>query len=113
MVLGVEPMIASTTCGFQVAFSGAASLVQAIIRGAIDMKVVGFFFGLTFIGGGVVTFISNRLMKGIDRQHINMILMGIVGSLTAMSTLAVIVNIIISYLSFGSAYMISIIDFCS
>ena len=29
--LNVEPMIASTTCGFQIVFSGAASLVQAII----------------------------------------------------------------------------------
>ena len=106
-------MIASTTCGFQIVFSGAASLVQAIIRGAIDMKVVGFFFGLAFVGGGVITFISNRLMKGLDRQHINMILMGIIGSLTAMSCVALVVNIVISYISFGSAYMISIIDFCS
>ena len=32
MALEVEPMVASATCGFQIVFSGAASLIQGIIR---------------------------------------------------------------------------------
>ena len=106
-------MIASTTCGFQIVFSGAASLVQAIIANSIELKVVGFFFGLALIGGGILTFISNRLMKDFNRSKINKVLMGIIGSLTTMSSISLVINIIISYKSFGSAYMISIADFCS
>ena len=74
---------------------------------------MGFFFGLALVGGGILTFISNRLMKDFNRSKVNKVLMGMIGSLTTMSSISLVINIIISYKSFGSAYMISIADFCS
>ena len=111
--LEIEPMVVSATCGFQVVFSGAASLCEALIKGDITIGVAGFFFLLTFIGGGGLSFITNYFIAKLDRKKINKILLIVIGSLTAVSTLSMVINIVISYLNFGSHYMISIDSFCS
>lgn len=63
--------------------------------------MVGFFFGLTFIGGGFLSFIASRLVARLDRNKVNIILVGIVFILTGTSSLMVIVNMILGYISFG------------
>ena len=75
--------------------------------------MIGFFFGLTFIFGGLLSYITAHIVNKQDRSKINKILMGIVGTLTGISALSMVLNIIISYNNFGSDYMISIDDFCT
>ena len=75
--------------------------------------MIGFFFGLTFIFGGLLSYITAHIVNKQDRSKINKILMGIVGTLTGISALSMVLNIIISYNNFGSDYMISIDNFCT
>ena len=102
----------SAIVGFQLTFSAAAAVCEAIVIGSIPFEVIGLFFGLTLIAGGILSFLLNRWVQSQNRTKINKILVGIVGSLTGMSAISMIINIIISYNTFGSDYMISIDDIC-
>jgi hypothetical protein len=57
--------------------------------------------------GGILSFIAMMFIKRLNKNKTNQVLMLIVGSLTGVSTLALVANIILSYDHFGSAYMIS------
>ena len=95
-------MVVTATCGFQVVFSGAASLIESIARGDSDMAVVGLFFGLTFVGGGILSFITHHFIDKMDKAGINKVLMLVIAGLTGVSTLSMVVNIVLNYISFGS-----------
>ena len=110
--LGVEPIVVSATVGFQVAFSAAAAICQALIQNLIPLEVIGFFFGLSFIGGGLLSYLTLYAVSKLDHSRINKLLMGIVGSLTGISALSMVLNIVISYSNFGPEYMMSVDDFC-
>ena len=111
--LGIEPIVVSATVGFQLTFSAAAAVCQAIVIGSIPMEVIGLFLGITLLGGGVLSYLAFRWVSRYDRGKINKILVTIVGTLTGMSAISMVVNIIISYSTFGSSYMMSIDDICS
>jgi uncharacterized membrane protein YfcA len=111
--LEVEPLVVSATVGFQVVFAAAASLAEALINGKIPVSVVIFFFLLTFVAGGILSFISNYFISKLNRAKVNKIMVGIVGCLTSVSALSMVFNIFLSYSSFGSHYMIAVDDFCS
>ena len=65
------------------------------------------------MGGGALSFLAFRLLSRQDRGRINKILVSIVGTLTGMSAISMIINIIISYNTFGSDYMMSIDEICA
>lgn len=76
-------------------------------RGTIGFEEVLFFFLLTLIGGGILSFIANYLVGKLDREKVNMILVGIVACLTGASALSMVVNIALGYSNFGAHYMIA------
>jgi len=61
---------------------------------------------VTFIGGGILSFIAGYFIGKLNRTKVNKILMIIVGSLTGVSALSMVLNIILGYVNFGSAYMV-------
>jgi len=107
LFLDIEPVVASATVGFQVVFSGLGSLCEAFATNEIDLSVAGLFIGITLIIGGIFSYIANRLVAKLNVNKVNQILMIVVGSLTGASTVAMMINIVISYGNFGSAYMIA------
>ena len=111
--LGIEPIVVSATVGFQLTFSAAASVCQAVIIDSIPLEVIGLFFGITFIFGGIFSYLLAKWINKFNRSKINKILVLIVGCLTGMSAISMIINIIISYSTFGADYMISIDDICA
>ena len=70
--------------------------------------MVGFFFLITFIGGGILSYIAGYFIGKLNRTKVNKILMIIVGSLTGVSALSMVLNIVLGYINFGSTHMISI-----
>ncbi len=69
--------------------------------------MAAFFFGITFVLGGGLSFLSLRAVKKFNKNKMNQVLMFIVGCLTGTSVIALIANIIISYRDFGAPYMIA------
>ena len=104
--------MASAIVGFQVVFSAAVSLTQAYSKGQISSQDIGFYLGLTFIGGGIFSHIASSIVKKMDKDRVNKILVGIIGGLTCMSAISLLVNMGISYEMFGSDYMNNAGDFC-
>ena len=88
-------------------------MIESIARGESNLKVVGLFFGLTFVGGGILSFITHYFIDKLDKAKINKVLMLVIAGLTGVSTLSMVVNIVLNYISFGSAYMIEIGEVCS
>lgn len=113
LYLEVEQMVVAATVGFQVAFAAAASLCQAIATDNIDLDVVGFFLAITLMLGGFASFMANRFVKRLDRDSVNLILVGIVAGLTSMSAISMVLNILLGYLNFGLDYMNSSPGLCS
>ena len=72
------------------------------------MREVGFYFAINFIGGGIVSFVVQHFLNKLDKKKLNKIVLTVVFLLTAVSSFSTVINIVISYLSFGSEYMISI-----
>ena len=105
LFLGIEPIVVTATVGYQILFSNSASLLEAFITNEILLSDAGFFIGLTLIGGGILSYISLRLIKKLNQNKTNQVLMLIVGCLTGSSVLALIVNIILSYKNFGKNFM--------
>ena len=110
--LKVEPIVVSATVGFQVIFSAAASLLEAIIKDSIDLDVVWFFIVLTLVAGGILSFIGSYFLNKLNRTKINKVLLIIIGLITSVSALSMVVNIVLSYMNFGADYMIAIDDVC-
>ncbi len=76
-------------------------------RGTIELEEVLFFFLLTLIAGGILSFIAAYFVGKLDREKVNMILVGIVACLTCASALSMLVNIALGYINFGAHYMIA------
>ena len=76
------------------------------------MGEVGLFFVLTFVAGGSVSYIVQVLLERLDQKGKNKAVMLVIGILTAVSALSMVVNIGLSYASFGSDYMINIEPIC-
>lgn len=87
-------------------FAAAASLCEALARGSIAWNTVLFFFVLTLVGGGILSFVVGHFVSKLDREKVNMILVGIVACLTCASGLSMLVNIALGYVNFGASYMI-------
>ena len=107
LYLEVEPIVTSATVGFQVVFAAAASLCESLARGNIIFETVIFFFLLTFVAGGVLSFIAGRLVGKLNRERVNMILVGIVACLTCASAVSMVINIALGYINFGAHFMIT------
>ena len=112
ITLKVEPIVVSATVGFQVIFSAAASLLEAIIKDSIDLNVVWFFIVITLVLGGILSFIASYFLNKLNRAKINKVLLVIIGLITSVSALSMIVNIVLGYMNFGAEYMISVDDVC-
>ena len=67
--------------------------------------MAGLFIGITFIGGGILSFITMTVIKRFSQNKTNQILMLIVGCLTGSSVIALIVNIVLGYKNFGTTFM--------
>ena len=110
--LKVEPMVVSATVGFQVIFSAAASLIEAIIKKSIDLNDVWFFIVLTLVAGGILSWVASYFLNKLNRSKINKVLLVIIGMITSVSAVSMVVNIVLGYINFGSEYMIAVDDFC-
>ena len=93
-------------------FSAAVSLIQAYSKGQLTSAEIGFFLGVTFVAGGLFSFILSVIIKDMKKSTINKILVGIIGCLTCMSAKSMIISTGISYSMFGSDYMNKPADFC-
>ena len=74
--------------------------------------MVWFFIVLTLVAGGILSFVASYFLNKLDRNKINKVLLIIIGLITSVSALSMVVNIVISYINFGSDYMIAIDDVC-
>ena len=70
--------------------------------------MVGLFLVLTFVGGGILSYITHYFIDKLDKVKINKVLMLVIAGLTGVSTLSMVINIVLNYISFGAAYMIEI-----
>ena len=95
LYLNIEPAVVSATVGFQVFFSGAASLAEAFARNEISYETAGFFFAETFVLGGILTLIARWQLEKFSQNKVNQVLMLIVGTLCSTSVVALIANIIL------------------
>lgn len=107
LFLDIQPVVVTATVGFQVVFSGLGSLCEAFATDSISLEVAGLFFGITFVIGGAFSFLANKIVSKFNLNKVNQTLMLIVGFLTGSSTIGMIINIVLSYASFGSSFMIS------
>lgn len=107
LYLGIEPIVATATVGFQVVFGAAASLIQAIATDKIPLSVVGFFFAITFIGGGVLSYVVQQFLKNLEKNKVNKILIGIIGCLTCCSSISMGVNTALEFHMFGREFMLA------
>ena len=73
-----------------------------MVKETIPLDVVGFFFMITFVGGGILTYIVSYFVRKLNRTKVNKILMLIVGSLTGTSALSMVLNIALGYVNFGA-----------
>ena len=105
-------MVVSATVGFQVIFSAAASLIEAIIKKSIDLNDVWFFIVLTLVAGGILSWVASYFLNKLNRSKINKVLLVIIGMITSVSAVSMVVNIVLGYINFGSEYMIAVDDFC-
>jgi uncharacterized membrane protein YfcA len=112
LYLEVEQVVVAATVGFQVAFAAAASLCQALATDTIELDVVGFFFVVTLVLGGALSYLVNHFVKKMDRDRVNMTLVAIVAGLTSMSALSMVLSIVLGYVNFGSDYMNSSSGLC-
>ncbi len=110
--LDIEQIVVSATVGFQVVFASSASLCQALATDKIELKVAGLFFGITFVGGGLLSYLLSRYIDRMNRDKINICLVGIIMCLTCSSSLSMIANIALGYLNFGADYMNSAEGLC-
>lgn len=83
-----------------------------MVKNTIPLNVVGFFFVITFVGGGILSYIVGYFIGKLNRTKVNKILMTIVGTLTGVSALSMVLNIVLGYVNFGAEYMISIDNIC-
>lgn len=86
-------------------FAAAASLCQALATDRIEMGVVGLFIGITLIGGGACSYLLGLFVNKMEREKVNMVLVGIVASLTCMSALSMAINVVLGYVNFGREFM--------
>ena len=105
--LGIEPIVATATVGYQIIFSAASSLLLAISRNTIALNVVGLFMGITLVGGGCLSFVVRHFVNKLNMKRVNIILMAIIGSLTTSSAISMVVNVTLGFLNFGKKYMLS------
>ena len=105
--LDIEPIIATAIVGYQIIFSSAASLLQAISRNTIPLNVVGLFIGLTFVVGGMLSFIVRHFVNKLNKKRVNIVLMAIIGSIMICSAFSMIANITLGFVNFGRTYMLS------
>ena len=110
--LGIEPIVASAIVGFQVVFSAIISTTQAWSKGQITIQEIGFFIGVTFIVGGIFSHIIATILRRMDKNKVNRVLVCIVGILTCSSSVAMVVSTGVSFKLFGSPYMVSPGNFC-
>jgi hypothetical protein len=61
--MDVELIVTTAIVGFQVIFFASASLAQAIISNSIPLEVVALFIGLTFVGGGILSFLTDKMVS--------------------------------------------------
>ena len=69
--------------------------------------MAGFFFGVTFIIGGILSYFTNRVVARYNISRVNQIIMIVVGSLCGGGAVSMVANIGISYANFGAEYMVS------
>ena len=100
--LGIEPIVASAIVGFQLVFSAAVSLTQAYSKGQIPLDEMGFYLGLTFVAGGICSHIASLIVRRMDKDRVNKILVGIIGTLTCISAVTLTISTGVSYKLFGS-----------
>lgn len=105
LFLDLEPAIVSATVGYQVVFAGSASLVQASITQSIRSDVAILFFLVTFVIGGVLSFLLKKFVGQLEQIKVNLTLLFIVFMLVTVSVLALVASIVMGYLQFGAANM--------
>jgi uncharacterized membrane protein YfcA len=110
--LEIEPIVASAIVGFQVVFSAAVSLVQAYAKGQLLLIDIAFYVGVTFIAGGILSHIASHVVRKMDKDKVNKVLVGIIGALTCSSSLSMIVSTGVSFKLFGTEFMVSPGNFC-
>ena len=93
-------------------FPASASLAQSLSNNKISIGDAAFLFGIAFIGGGIVTHITSHFIKKMNKNRVNKIVVGIIATLTMVSSICMIINTILSFNTFGSEYMVNIQDFC-
>ena len=62
LYLDIAPSVVSATVGFQITFTGLASLFQAFATNEITIEVTGLFLLETLLFGGILSFIARKML---------------------------------------------------
>ena len=76
---------ASATSGYQIFFTGSASLLQFYMNGEVEIVESAFFLGVCCVIGGMATIALHQLFKRYDQFVVNKILIAIILFLCVMS----------------------------
>ena len=112
LYLDIEPAVVSATVGFQITFTGLASLLEAFATDEIGVGVTGLFMVETLVFGGVLTLLARKLLYRYSMVKVNQCLMLIVFSLVSCSSVALVASIVIGYEEFGAVAMNSVPTKC-
>lgn len=93
LFLNIDSQVIAATVGFQVVFAGLANLGEAFATDSVKGEVAGFFFLITFVVGGALSYLLRLAVRNFNQNKINQVLMMIVCVLTGSSVLALIGNI--------------------
>lgn len=85
LAFNVDTTVASATSGYQILFTGLASLSEFYINGEVRMAESAWFLGICCLLGGCATLGLFYLIGKLDSVSVNKILIGIVLFLCLMS----------------------------
>lgn len=93
-------------------FSALVSITQAYSKGQLTLLDIGFFIGVTFVAGGILSHIVSNILKKMDKNKVNRVLVCIVGCLTCSSAISMLLSTGLGFKMFGNAYMTQPGNFC-
>ena len=76
---------ASATSGYQILFTGAASLLEYYINGEVKVMESLWMLGVCLVIGGLGTFFLYRLIERLNQTYVNRFIYSIIAVLCLMS----------------------------
>lgn len=106
LMVGVHQKVTSATSGYQIVFIGMSSLIEAFANKEITAEEAGWYFGISFLLGGVLTFGLYKFLE--TRPGANKVLLIIIASICLLSVIGIVPNVYLTQLYYGWDYLLKL-----